>query len=159
MKHSSISSFRAPKTSECMRLGVRSRGFSCHKMASTTAQAVKRLRPTQASLCCKRFELQLAAVKCPQKYNFLIYLLRKWKPRPPKLKTSCFCFVFLFCSAMSHVSINVIISDCFFSESPHHGTNTAWVPPRLGATTRWPWVRKRRESTRDYTEELREIQR
>ena len=137
-----------------MSLGVRSRGFSCHKMASTTAQAGSKEAATNSGV----FLLQKVwtsigrAVKCPQKYNFLICLPRKWIPRPPKLKTSC---KVLFCHkcwdyGLSYVSINVIISDCFFSESPHHGTNTAWVPPRLGATTRWPWVRKRRESTRDY---------
>ena len=171
-----------------MSLGVRSRGFSCHKMASTTATAVKRLRPTQASFCCKRFELQLAAVKCPQKYNFLICPLRKWittttkaslcgkrcRRRHVSLLTKGsmyfnrriaknflqgFVLPQMLGLFISYVSINVIISDCFFSESPHHGTNTAWVPQRLGATTRWPWVKKRRESTRDYNEELRETQR
>ena len=33
----------------------------------------------------------------------------------------------------------------------HHQANTAWVPPRLGATTRRPWVRKRQESTKLYS--------
>ena len=115
-----------------MSLGVRSRGFSCHKMASTTATAVKRLRPTQASFCCKRFELQLAAVKCPQKYNFLICLLRKWKPRPPKLKTS---FKVLFChvpclhqchdQCMTAFSLKVLITGLI-----QHGFRHAWGRPQ-----------------------------
>ena len=122
-----------------MSLGVRSRGFSCHKMASTTAQAGSKEPATNSGvfLLQKVWNSIGRAVKCPQKYNFLICLLRKWIPRPPKLKTSCkvlFChkcwdYVYPMSPSMSS-SVTASSLKVLLTGLIQHGFRHAWGRPQ-----------------------------